>query len=373
VEITREKVELKDSEAQSKIFEAGQKAPGRPYQIGVIRLPSFYMDMTGAKQGLDDYRSTTRDVRRLLGEFNAKGVDALILDLRHNGGGSLPEAINLTALFVGDGPIVQVKGVDGRVQPYRDQDQAAVWTKPMIVLTSKFSASASEILAGAIQDYHRGLIVGDPTTHGKGTVQSLIDLAEQLFRIPNTQSLGALKITVQQFYRPNGDSTQKRGVEADVELPSLTSHLEGVGEADLDHPMSFDHVEPAAFKPFGLVDKAVFGELRSRSSQRSAKSVDFQKVQRNIARYEEQKKRKRVTLNEKEFMAERAETNAEKEEEKKLEEVINPDKTGVERNFYLDEAIAIVVDYLGLLQAPGQPKLVGPAPPVGKPGDATAR
>ena len=160
-----------------------------------------------------------------------KGVDAVVLDLRNNGGGSLTEAINLTGLFIDDGPVVQVKDADGRVQHYDDLDPGIAWTGPLVVLTSKFSASASEILAGAIQDYHRGLIVGDHATHGKGTVQSMFDLGQQLFRVPNSPQLGALKITMQQFYRPNGDSTQNRGVLADVELPSITTHLD-VGEVE---------------------------------------------------------------------------------------------------------------------------------------------
>src|SRR5690606_34912583 len=179
-------------------------------------------------------RSTTRDVRKILDDFRGKGVDAVVLDLRRNGGGSLSEAISLTGLFIDQGPVVQVKDPDGHVQHLDDMDRGVAWDGPLVVLTSKFSASASEILAGAIQDYRRGLIVGDESTHGKGTVQSLLDLGDQLFKIPNPPNLGALKITMQQFYRPNGDSTQKRGVLADVVLPSLTNHMEGISEADLD-------------------------------------------------------------------------------------------------------------------------------------------
>ncbi|HPP54298.1 MAG TPA: S41 family peptidase, partial [Thermoguttaceae bacterium] len=234
IEITRAKIELKDSEAQGEIFTVGKKPDGAPYKIGVIDLPSFYMDMTGARMGLPMFKSTTRDVRRILEDFNAKGVDAVILDLRRNGGGALTEAINLTGLFIEEGPVVQVKDAEGRVQPYLDSDQEMVWKGPLVVLVSKFSASASEILAGAIQDYRRGLIVGDHATHGKGTVQSLLDIGRELFRIPNAKNLGALKVTMQQFYRPSGDSTQNRGVVSDIEWPSLTTHLD-VGESDLDY------------------------------------------------------------------------------------------------------------------------------------------
>ena len=164
---------MKDSEAKGEIFEAGKRPDGTPYKIGVIDLPSFYMDMSGDRRGLPDFKSTTRDVRAILDDFNKKGVDAVVLDLRRNGGGSLTEAINLTGLFIPDGPVVQVKDADGHVQPFDDLDPSMVWSGPLVVLISKFSASASEILAGAIQDYGRGLIVGDHSTHGKGTVQSL--------------------------------------------------------------------------------------------------------------------------------------------------------------------------------------------------------
>ena len=216
IEITRARIELTDSEARSEIVEEGQAADGSAMKIGVIDLPSFYMDMAGARMGKPNYKSTTRDVRRILNEFTAKDVDVVVLDLRRNGGGSLTEAINLTGLFIDTGPVVQVKDADGVVQHYDDLERGMAWDGPLVVLTSKFSASASEILAGAIQDYRRGLVVGDDSTHGKGTVQSLLDLGSQLFRVPDPPNLGALKITMQQFYRPNGDSTQKRGVLADV-------------------------------------------------------------------------------------------------------------------------------------------------------------
>ena len=242
----------------------GRKSDGKPYKLGVIDLPSFYMDMEGARRGLTEFKSTTRDVRRLLEKFTAEGVDAVILDLRRNGGGSLTEAINLTGLFIDEGPVVQVKGPDGKISAYPDTEPGTAWSGPLVVLTSKFSASASEILAGAIQDYGRGLIVGDHATHGKGTVQSLMNLARQLF---GSGQLGALKITMQQFYRPNGDSTQNRGVLADVELPSLTTHLD-VGESDLDYPVAFDKVDSAAFHRLGLVSKPICDRLKDLSTQR---------------------------------------------------------------------------------------------------------
>ncbi len=346
VDIKREKVELKGREAQSAVFEEGRKPDGKPYRVGVIDLPSFYMDMTGARLGVLDYRSTTRDVRRILEGFKAQGVDAVILDLRRNGGGSLQEAINLTGLFIDEGPVVQVKDSDGRVTPYNDIESGAVWTGPLAVLISKFSASASEILAGAIQDYRRGLIVGDRSTHGKGTVQSLMDLGQQLYQMPNAPRLGALKITIQQFYRPNGDSTQNRGVLADIELPSLISHLD-VSESDLDYALAFDRVQAAQYRPLSDVDAAIRDHLKRRSEERTKASKDFQEVNQGIQRYLEQKQQKTVTLHEEKFMAQMKQINAEKEEQEKLDQT-GQKRDAIKRDFYMNEALAIVVDYLQL-------------------------
>jgi carboxyl-terminal processing protease len=348
--ITRATVELKDSEARGVIFDEGRKPDGRPYRIGVIDLPSFYMDMGGARRGVADFKSTTRDVRKILDDFNAKGVDAVVLDLRMNGGGSLPEAINLTGLFLDQGPIVQVKDADGRIQHLDDLDRGVAWAGPLVVLTSKFSASASEIFAGAIQDYHRGIIVGDDTTHGKGTVQSLLDLGSQLFRVPEPPNLGALKITMQQFYRPNGDSTQKRGVVSDVTLPSITNHIKDVAEADLKFALEFDRVPAAQFTRYNLISRDIVAELRSRSSTRVKDSPDFDKAQARIRNYLESKERKTRTLNEAKFLAERAEFDADREDERQFEEQENPQGETIKRDYFVNETLAITADYILLLQ-----------------------
>jgi carboxyl-terminal processing protease len=352
--ITREKIELKDSEARGEIFDAGRKPDGTPYRIGVIDLPSFYRDMAGDRRGDPDFKSTTNDVRKILENFNQKHVDAVVLDLRRNGGGALNEAVSLTGLFINDGPVVQVKDADGRVQQLDDPDSGIVWSGPLVVLISQFSASASEILAGAIQDYGRGLIVGDHATHGKGTVQSLLDLGQQLFRIPNAPSMGALKITMQQFYRPDGDSTQERGVLSDIEWPSLTTHLD-VGEKDLDYPVAFDKVPSLTYQRFGYVNPAIREQLRQLSQQRVQASEKFQKITRNIARYKDQKAKKYVTLNEQKFLKERAELNADKEEEKAIEKHSDLNSGKIERDHYLDEALAITADYLSLQRSPQTP------------------
>jgi carboxyl-terminal processing protease len=368
--ITRDRIELKDSEARSEIIERGTKPDGKPYRIGVIQLPSFYMDMDGARLGLPNYKSTTRDVRRLLEEFNTKNVDAVVIDLRWNGGGSLTEAVNMTGLFIDSGPVVQVKGPDGRIDPYQDPEAGMVWKGPLVVMINKFSASASEIFAGAIQDYGRGIIIGDHSTHGKGTVQQLYDLGNALFRVADNKNLGALKMTIQQFYRPGGDSTQNRGVVSDLELPSLTTQLE-VGESDLDYAMKFDQVAPLPHDNFRMADSQIKQGLQSRSQQRIDQAEFFAREKRRIERYEEQKDAKTVTLNKEKFLAQRAELNAEKEEEALYDDLSNPNRPVFRMDDYDKEALDITVDYLQLLG--GHKIAEAQTPTVGGQPWATAR
>ena len=349
-DIVRAKIELNDSAARGEIIEEGMKPDGSPYRIGVINLPSFYMDMAAARQGQADYKSSTRDCRKLLEGFREQGVDCVALDLRSNGGGSLPESISLTGLFVDTGPVVQIKDADKRVQQYDDLDPGVVWDGPLVVLVNKFSASASEIVAGAIQDYRRGLVIGDAATHGKGTVQSLLDLGRQLFqRLPNAPSLGALKITMQQFYRPGGRSTQMEGVKSDVELPSITNHLP-VGEADLDHAIPFDRIDSAEFTSTDKVTDSMVEILRERSAERVAADEEFLELATDIARYEERKNEKTISLLESDFVREWNEGKAaEKEEEKRQEENAGPRRPVVTRDFYFDEAMRVTTDYLAIL------------------------
>jgi carboxyl-terminal processing protease len=348
--ITRAKVALSDSEAKGEIFDFGKRPDGRPYRIGVINLPSFYRDTDAEHRGSSGFKSATHDVQVILDDFRSKGVEAVILDIRWNGGGALSEAISLTGLFINDGKVVQVKDAFGQVHASEDENSSVAWSGPLVVLISKFSASASEILAGAIQDYHRGLIVGDHSTHGKGSVQSLLDLGQLRFRLPD--SMGALKITMQQFYRPDGDSTQQRGVLADVELPSITTYLD-VGESDLEYSLPFDKVAPTDYKRFNDVDPTICQQLRRCSEERVAHTEKFQKVVRNIVRYKEQKAKKYITLNEAKFIKERSELNADKEEEKAIDDLLLD--SGVKRDYYLDEAMAITADYLNLEQLAKSP------------------
>ena len=246
--------------------------------------------------------------------------------------------------------MVQVKNPRGEIEELSDTADGMAWKKPLVVLTSKFSASASEILAGAIQDYGRGLVVGDTTTHGKGTVQSLRNLSEVLTRIPNVPSKhGALKITTAQFYRPNGDSTQKRGVLSDLVLPSITDNMEGIAEADLDFPVEFDRVRRAAFSPVTMINDSIISDLQAKSAARMAASEDFVKLNKKIAKYVEQKKLKVISLNAEKYKARREELNADEEDKSLIEDQLDNDDS-IERDFYLDEVLAIASDYMDLLK-----------------------
>lgn len=344
-DLVRAKVELADAEAHGEVFECGSKEGGDAYKIGVIELPSFYMDMSGARRGSRDFKSTTRDVAKLLVGFEEANVDAVVIDLRENGGGSLTEAINMTGLFI-DGPVVQVKDSKGRVSAYDDEIPGMRWDGPLVVLTSKFSASASEIFAGAIQDYGRGLIVGDHSTHGKGTVQTLEDVGRQISWM-DPKNYGALKITRQQFYRPNGASTQNRGVVADIELPSL-SGLSDIGEASLDYALPFDKVGAAKYTPLGWVTPKLIQSLTELSEARRRESKDFKELAKDIERILAYRERKEVPLERSKFMAQYNEFNEKAEDAEKAEDSKDDDENGIERTFYLDEALAITADLVRL-------------------------
>ena len=345
VEIVRENIKLEDSAAQGKVFEQGVKPDGTPNRIGVIELPSFYADMSGGAAG----RSTTADVKKILDRFNNENVDGLVIDLRKNGGGSLQEAIDCTGLFIDAGPVVQIKDAINSITKLDDRRRGLTWDKPVVVLTSKFSASASEILAGALQDYERALIVGDTTTHGKGTVQTLMNLNEIVYQSRNAPNqFGALKITRSQFYRPNGDSTQKRGVLSDLVIPSVTDKMP-VGESDLDHPVDFDRISPADYSSYGFADEKLKESLQKRSADRISESEKFEKRIRQINEYVRQKNLKTVSLNQEKFLARSRELRAEKEDEKAIEEQVSSNKE-IKRDYYLDEVLQITADYMNLLE-----------------------
>ena len=269
VSITRNTIQLEDQAARKKLLKV--EGPQGPVNLGYIELPTFYMDFDARARGDENYRSTTRDVHRLIEELEKEKIAGLIIDLRGNGGGSLPEAVELTGLFIKQGPVVQVKNSQGRVQVEKDRDREVAYAGPLAVLVDRGSASASEIFAGAIQDYHRGLILGE-TTFGKGTVQNLVDLNR--FDDNGDGKLGQLKATIAQFFRVQGDSTQHRGVVPDVPFPSGLSSKEQ-GERALKHALPFARISPASFDP---VSDALpnLDELRAKHEARIAADKAYQ-------------------------------------------------------------------------------------------------
>ena len=310
VSLVRDEIKLEDQEAKAKLIELPAEN-GQPAQrLGLIDLPSFYANLESRDP---DRKSTTTDVAKLLKKLKEEKVSGVILDLRRNGGGSLEEAINLTGLFIKEGPVVQVKGSDGQISVDRDTDPDTLYDGPLVVLTSRFSASASEILAGALQDYGRALIVGDSSTHGKGTVQTLLKVG-QLLR--TTNELGSLKITIRKFYRASGSSTQLKGVVPDIVLPSLNNHMD-VGESSLPNALAWDTVPSANYEPVNLIPP-VLPELRNRSEARVEKDKDFAYIRNEIERYKKAKDEKSVSMNEEERWKERKE-NEDRDKARKKE------------------------------------------------------
>ncbi len=342
--VVRARIELEESAARGEVIEHSSLDSGGTLKIGYINLPSFYLDMDAAKRNRRDFRSSTRDVRRIIQDFKTKEVDGIVLDLSKNGGGSLTEAINLTGLFIDRGPVVQVKNSDGSIQQYSDDDGGTTWDGPLVVMTSMFSASASEIFAGAIKDYGRGIVVGDPATHGKGTVQTLMDLGQQLF-LNNRENYGALKVTLQQFYLPDGQSTQRKGVTADVVLPSITAKMD-IGEADLKYALEHDKVEAARHEVYSMVPPDLIGQLRMRSVSRIEKDTEFADLIRRVELYASQKEQDSVSLKESDFMARRKQLDAQKEDEAEQLERQLGDEVIYRDDFYNREVINIVHDYI---------------------------
>ncbi|MBI3863795.1 MAG: carboxy terminal-processing peptidase [Planctomycetia bacterium] len=348
-EMIRQQVELKSSEVKGEIIDSASRVKGTKGRIGIIHIPSFYRDFEGEEAGENDFKSTARDVKKVLHDFQAKGgVDAIVVDLRYNGGGALKEAIEVSGLFVGEGPVVQVKDQKGKPKVYRDDEPKPAYSGPLVVLTNRLSASASEIFAGVIKDYHRGLIVGDRTTHGKGTVQSVMPVGQRFLQLIKSQDLGALKLTINQFYRVNGDSTQNTGVPSDVALPSLLDNMD-LGESFLDNAMPFDHIEPVPHRRMHQVTTEIASAIRENSRKRVAASDDFQKVDKDIEKYLARKQRKAVSLNEDDLRKERVEEEqktrekAETSNDEFSEEPVFPD------NSYNNEVLTILSDYVGML------------------------
>lgn len=355
ISLTRKKIELKESEVKGDIIETADRI-GRPGRVGVISLPSFYRDFAGASGGVANFKSAGADVARVLSRFAREQVDVVIIDLRNNGGGALTEAVEISGHFIDRGPVVQVKEPSGYIRVLDDEESGVMYNGPLVVICNRLSASASEIFAGVIKDYRRGIVIGDTTTHGKGTVQNLMDVApRQPFRLVRPADRGKLKLTIQQFYRVKGDSTQNRGVRSDIVLPSLIDHWD-LGESFLDNALPFDKIRSANYSESSMVNPQVISAIQKNSEARTKNDEYFQRVERSIARYLERKTKTKLSLNEEQVRIEREKdakaSKEEKTEEELLKEETDPNAEGpiFPEGHYNDEALNIALDYVAALQ-----------------------
>ena len=291
VELVRDQIKLKDQEARADII-IKKDENGEPVKLGWITLPSFYADMDKHQ------KSTTRDVLALLKRLKKENIGGLVIDLRRNGGGSLEEAISLTGLFLKSGPIVQTKGSNGNIVVSSDPDPGIAYAGPLVVLTSRQSASASEIFAAALQDYGRAVIVGDKNTFGKGTVQTILEIGRFTSLLGSrSQDDGALKLTIQKFYRVAGGSTQLHGVASDIVLPSL-SDLPEFGEGALKNCLAYDEVPKARFAKWSDTHPLFIDELKRRSADRVQHNQEFHYVMDDMERLRHKLDENRISLNE---------------------------------------------------------------------------
>jgi carboxyl-terminal processing protease len=378
VEITRDKVKLEEQAAHKSVIETGGDNSQR---IGVIELPAFYLDFAARARGDSDYRSSTRDVRKLLSELADEKVDGVLIDLRNNGGGSLTEATELTGLFIDKGPVVQVRDGRGRVQVESDTDSGLVYKGPMAVLVNRASASASEIFAAAIQDYGRGLIIGEPT-FGKGTVQQLVDL--DYIANKDTAQLGQLKLTMAQFFRIDGGSTQHKGVVPDLAFP-VTLDAADYGESTFDNALPWTKIAAARYSPVGSFERLV-PMLETRHDARIEHDPEFGFLREDIAQYRESRARKSISLNlakreaerkaDEKRISERAEARGEADAKlaARLDDGLNPGERGTQdlldpdadkdekKDVLLSEGAAVLADVIELLQDNPRIAEVGAAP-----------
>lgn len=335
VVLIRDKIKLTAALAQAEIFQVPQGE--RTYNIGVIELPAFYGGSDGSQSN-----GTTRDVEELIGKLKKANVQGIVLDLRTNGGGLLSEAVNLTGLFIPTGPVVQVKNTIGHIEERSDTNSMVAWDGPLIVLTSRFSASASEIVTGALKNHRRALIVGDSTTHGKGTVQAVFEmdrLSNSFFRNDKPRR-GAAKVTIQKWYLPNGNSTQIKGVPSDIALPSAREYLP-IGEDDLPHALVWDSIEPLpSFDSAALnanidlsrhlISDDLLTNLRTSSSLRQQQLQEFDYWNTRVSWLRDKSEKKVVALNLDKHLKERREEKVFQDELEKREESLAASNFGSE-------------------------------------------
>lgn len=360
ISLTRNQVKLEEQAAKSKIVTVPRD--GREWSIGVIEVPSFYRDYRALSNGDKDYTSTTKDVKRLIGELEEKGIDGLIMDLRDNGGGHLTEATALSGLFIDNGPVVQLRSSSGRISRLDDPDPVprVAYNGPLAVLVNRYSASASEIFAAAIQDYARGIIIGQQT-FGKGTVQNLYSL-DQYVRHTDDEGLGQLTLTVGKYYRVTGESTQHRGVKPDIPLPSSID-TEVVGESARDSALPWDTIRTTRFQPGTPLDTTI-ASLNAEQLLRSKDDPDYQFLLEGIHDVAEVRSKESVSLNIDVRRSEREDALQRRlahENERRaalgMEPVASVDKLDdvEEPDVHLDQAAAIVTDLVQMRQVDAAP------------------
>lgn len=290
--LVRDKINLEQQAAKAEMIPITEG--NTTYNLGVITVPSFYLNFEELRAGKEDYRSTTRDVKKLITDLEEQGMDGLMIDLRFNGGGSLQEAIELSGLFIPDGPVVQVRNYDESVDKMNDEDGGQMfYDGPLAVLVNRGSASASEIFSGAIQDYRRGVIIGE-STFGKGTVQNVIDLSRYI-RNPEL-NLGQIKMTLAKFYRVTGSSNQRIGIAPDVQFPSIYSQ-EDYGEASRENALPWDEIASASFQPTNTISEELLDHLNALYREDLNSDPDLQKLVRDIEKAKESREQKSVSLN----------------------------------------------------------------------------
>lgn len=320
IRLVREKIKLEDSRAKKEIVSIN--SGNKDYKIGVIDIPLFYRDFEGAQQKEKEFSSTTRDVQKLITELQGENVDGIVIDLRNNGGGSLTEAVSLTGLFINRGPVVQVKEGQGDIQVETDNDPMIAYNGPMAVMVNRFSASASEIFAAAIQDYKRGIIVGEQT-YGKGTVQTLIDLNQ--WAPKETDQLGQVKLTVAKFYRINGSSTQLKGVMPDLELPSAFKVNE-YGEGSQPSALPWDQIPSSKYESTNNISEKIVGQLRDKYKQRLKSDEELKTLVKTIDEFKKARENKVVSLQESKRKIERDEAEKKRAALKQLGEDADDDE-----------------------------------------------
>ncbi|MCE7058671.1 carboxy terminal-processing peptidase [Dyadobacter sp. CY343] len=312
--LVREKIKLEEQRAKSEIVSVNNS--NKTFKIGVIDIPLFYRDFEGAQHKEKEFSSTTRDVQKLVTELQASNVDGIVIDLRNNGGGSLTEAVSLTGLFINRGPVVQVKEGQGEIEVQSDNDPAIAYDGPMAVMVNRFSASASEIFAAAIQDYKRGIIVGEQT-YGKGTVQTLIDLNQWVPK--ETDQLGQVKLTVAKFYRINGSSTQLKGVMPDLELPTAFKENE-YGEGSQPSALPWDQIPSSRYDLANNINPKVIDQLRDKYKQRLKSDEELKTLAKTLEEFKAARENKVVSLQESKRKIERDEAEKKRAAMKQLGE-----------------------------------------------------